>query len=240
MKHGFALKQGVQQNAHTGELVHKLSKRFYWLRVAAILTIIAGGAWLATVIFNNPFAPSLALTKISTQKNTFTDTLPDGSVVTLNKNLGITYPTSFTGKRRNITLNGEAFFNVSTDKRRLFIIAVNDVTVKVVGTSFNIKSFEGKTEVIVETGIVEVEKKNLKVMLQSNEKVTVPNSDSTFTKENSTDKLYTYFRSKEFVCDATPLWKVVEVLNEAYDAQIIIEKKACGMNCSLPLLIMNL
>ena len=129
---------------------------------------------------------------------------------------------------------------MSTDKRRPFIITVNDVTVKVVGTSFNIKSFEGKTEVIVETGIVEVEKKNLKVMLQSNEKVTVPNSDSTFTKENSTDKLYTYFRSKEFVCDATPLWKVVEVLNEAYDAQIIIEKKACGMNCSLPLLIMNL
>ena len=68
MKHGFALKQGVRQNAHTGELVHNLSKRFYWLRVAAILTIIAGGAWLATVIFNNPFAPSLALTKISTQK----------------------------------------------------------------------------------------------------------------------------------------------------------------------------
>ena len=93
------------------------------------------------------------------------------------------------------------------------------------GTSFNIKSFEGKTEVIVETGIVEVEKKNLKVMLQSNEKVTVPNSDSTFTKENSTDKLYTYFRSKEFVCDVTPLWKVVEVLNDAYDAKIIIEKK---------------
>lgn len=54
---------------------------------------------------------------------------------------------------------------MSIDKRRPFIITVNDVTVKVVGTSFNIKSFEGKTEVIVETGIVEVEKKNLKVML---------------------------------------------------------------------------
>jgi ferric-dicitrate binding protein FerR (iron transport regulator) len=39
------------------------------------------------------------------------------------------------------------------------------------------------------------------------------------------DKLYNYYRSKEFVCDDTPLWKLVEVLNEAYGVNIVIENK---------------
>ena len=46
-----------------------------------------------------------------------------------------------------------------------------------------------------------------------------------FTKERTTDKLYNYFRSKEFVCENTPLWKVVAVLSEAYNMPITIERE---------------
>ena len=38
--------------------------------------------------------------------------------------------------------------------------------------------------------------------------------------------MYNYYRSKKFVCDGTPLWKVVEKLNEAYDVQIVFENEA--------------
>jgi ferric-dicitrate binding protein FerR (iron transport regulator) len=50
-------------------------------------------------------------------------------------------------------------------------------------------------------------------------------NNSVATKEAVTDKLYNYYRSKEFVCDDTPLWKLVQVVNEAYDAKIIIGRK---------------
>jgi transmembrane sensor len=39
------------------------------------------------------------------------------------------------------------------------------------------------------------------------------------------DKLYNYYRTKEFVCDDTPLWKLVQVVNEAYNVKIIIGRK---------------
>ncbi|MBK7588016.1 MAG: DUF4974 domain-containing protein [Bacteroidetes bacterium] len=46
--------------------------------------------------------------------------------------------------------------------------------------------------------------------------------DSTIVVEKNKDKLYKYFRSKEFECDNTSLWRVVEVLNEAYGDSVVI------------------
>ena len=50
--------------------------------------------------------------------------------------------------------------------------------------------------------------------------------DSTLAKEKVTDQLYKYYRTKEFVCDDTPLWKLVEVINEAYNSHIVIGNPA--------------
>jgi ferric-dicitrate binding protein FerR (iron transport regulator) len=150
------------------------------------------------------------------------DTLPDGSVVTLNKNSTLNYPSKFKGKTRAIALKGEAFFNVTPDKEKPFIISVNDVQVRVVGTSFNIRSEGGVTEVIVETGVVEVTRGGKTVQLQPSEKLKLEAQDLVMQKEKVEDKLYNYYRSREFVCDDTPLWKLVEVLNEAYDTTVVI------------------
>jgi transmembrane sensor len=100
---------------------------------------------------------------------------------------------------------------------------VNDVTVRVVGTSFNVKSVNGVTEVIVETGIVQVIRNSKMVELHPKEKTKVTQQDSVLTKAKEQDKLYNYYRSKEFVCDGTPLWKLVQALNEAYNVHIEIE-----------------
>jgi ferric-dicitrate binding protein FerR (iron transport regulator) len=63
------------------------------------------------------------------------------------------------------------------------------------------------------------------VELNAGEKIVMDAKDSIASKEAVSDKLYNYYRSKEFVCDETPLWKLVQVLNEAYDAKIIIGRK---------------
>jgi ferric-dicitrate binding protein FerR (iron transport regulator) len=94
-----------------------------------------------------------------------------------------------------------------------------------VGTSFNVRSVKGVTEVIVETGIVQVTRKNETVELRPEEKIKVSESDLVLIKEKEEEKLYNYYLTKEFVCDDTPLWKLVEVLNEAYDTSIVIENK---------------
>ncbi len=59
--------------------------------------------------------------------------------------------------------------------------------------------------------------------MHPHEKVKIKKNDSTLHVEKNKDKLYQYYRKKEFECENTPLWKLVEVLNEAYDDSVSIE-----------------
>jgi ferric-dicitrate binding protein FerR (iron transport regulator) len=160
---------------------------------------------------------------VSSQKAPVIDTLPDGSVVTLNKHSSVNYPSKFRGDTRTIALKGEAFFNVKPNKKKPFIIHVNDVSIRVVGTSFNVRSEDGVTEVIVETGVVQVTRNNKTVELKPAEKLKIEQQDSVMVKEEVKDKLYNYYHSKEFVCYEAPLWKLAEALSEAYEVNIVIE-----------------
>ena len=196
--------------------------RFSWMRIAASIILIAGLGIAAYFMFNNKEPKEMVA---QTGQNVLVDTLPDGSVVTLNKRSTISYPSKFKGNTRAIALKGEAFFNVAPDKKKPFIISVNEVQVTVVGTSFNIKSDNRNTEIVVETGIVRVTRYGKTVELMAGEKIIMSPNESNAGKEKVRDKLYNYYRSKEFVCDDTPLWKLVQVVNEAYNAKIVIGRK---------------
>jgi transmembrane sensor len=215
--------QRFQSRIHQEEPVRK-AERFSWMQIAALFILIAGAALFAYQWLNRQ-APVQQLV-VHTQTNTLVDTLPDGSVITLNKNSELSYPSKFKGDTRTIALKGEAFFKVMPDKKKPFVIQVNDVSIRVVGTSFNVRSENGETEVIVETGIVQVTRGNKTIELRPKEKVTVEPGDTTFAKAVEKEQLYNYYRTKEFVCDNTPLWKLVEVLNEAYGSHIVIDRPA--------------
>ena len=85
-------------------------------------------------------------------------TLPDGTVVSLNSNTSLKYPKTFAGKIREVSIEGEAFFEVKPDKSKPFIIHAGKAQIKVLGTSFNVCAYPDKkmVEVIVETGKVQV------------------------------------------------------------------------------------
>lgn len=210
------------KSGETAIPVHKKKDR-NWLKIAASIILIATIASVTYLFINRQ--PAVEELIVQTGSNVLTDTLPDGSVITLNKESSLLYPSSFSGKERVVTLKGEAFFDVSPDKEKPFIVHVNDIDVRVVGTSFNIKSKNDKTEVIVESGIVRVTSAGKTVELKAGERVRLDNAGTEMVKEQTTDKLYNYYRSREFVCDDTPLWKLVEVLNEAYEANIVIGRE---------------
>jgi transmembrane sensor len=99
------------------------------------------------------------------------DTLPDGSVVTLQQKASIAYPAGLNGNTRSIRLRGDAFFSVVHDAARPFVVQANDVMVTVIGTSFNIRSIPGHTEVRVKTGAVKVEHGTEAHLLHAGEKI---------------------------------------------------------------------
>lgn len=218
-------KQRAEGATQTATPVRKIPAYKSIIRIAvAVILVVASGiiGYLVTGLFTANPVTQLA---VQTSDNILADTLTDGSVITMNKHSGIAYPSAFKGNTREVKLTGEAFFNIAPDKKKPFIIHVNDVTITVVGTSFNVRTVNGKTEVIVETGIVKVSNGRQTVQLQPKEKVEA-DSAVIYTKDITADRLYNYYRSKEFVCDNTPLKRLVEILNEAYDSHISIENKA--------------
>lgn len=221
-------KERVNNGKQAPATVKPLYKRFYFRAVAAaaILLIAFGLFWL-----NQP-APEKTL---ASGQSVLTEKLADGSEITLNKQSTLEYPATFKGKTRSVKLKGEAFFQISPDKTKPFIIDIKDVQVTVVGTSFNIREDSSYVEVLVETGVVKVSRDGQELTLTAGEKIQMPFAGKVQDKEKVTDKLHNYYRTKEFVCDDTPLWKLVQVLNEAYKTKIVFGKeelKELRMNTS--------
>jgi transmembrane sensor len=123
--------QRIQEAAQTPAPVVSRS-RFPWMKIAASIVLIFGLAWLGYTLLGKKAAPKEIF--VQSRQAVLNDTLPDNSIVTLNKNASITYLSAFKGNTRKVALRGEAFFSVTPDKAKPFIINVNDIQVTVVGT----------------------------------------------------------------------------------------------------------
>lgn len=184
--------------------VTKPAFNYQWLKVAAVVLLVSAAALFGVRFFSHnketvryattaPKPQPIAILKSITTNQIKVDTLPDGTTITQNKNSALNYPATFAGRTRNIELTGEAFFNVKHDPGKPFIIKVNDVLITVLGTSFNVKSTGKITEVIVETGVVSVTRKQQTVTLYPGEKITTIETGPVFKKEQIKDKGYRYY-----------------------------------------------
>ena len=210
----------------SGKVVkHKRFTLRWWQAAAAFLALLAG-SWLAVTLFNNRGTVTIA-----SGNNVLTDTLPDGSVITLNKNTAIVYRRSFNNSHRNVDLKGEAFFNVTANKNKPFTIKTGDnIAITVLGTSFNVHNTDTVTEIIVESGMIEVTVGDRSVRLHQHEKLTVSGEEMQLYKQSNNSVLYNHYRTHTFVCESTPLSELVLKLNEVYDADIVIgNKKIAGL-----------
>jgi transmembrane sensor len=119
--------------------------------------------------------------------------LPDGTEVWLNSDSRITYNENFQENIREVSLEGEAFFDVKRDEARPFVIHTTSIDVKVLGTAFNVRSYanEKNTETSLIRGSVEItlvkspDKK--KIILRPNDKLIVNNNECTLLQDEKRD-----------------------------------------------------
>ncbi len=114
-------------------------------------------------------------------------TLPDNTQVWVNAGSRIHFDKPFADGSREVSLTGEAFFDVTPDAAHPFIIHTKSVDIRVLGTSFNIKSYptDKTTEATLIRGSIEVSIRNRpsdKIILKPNEKLVVANEDSLLKK----------------------------------------------------------
>ena len=151
----------------------KFYKTIFFQLAASIVFIMIAGWWvlsynsgsgnnLKTVsgmqeLLSNTKKPGL-LEKINTTSRPLLVKLEDKSQITLTPGSRIRYPEKFINNKREVFLNGEAFFEISKDPERPFLVYSNGLVTKVLGTSFTIKAYDSAREVMVEvkTGRVSV------------------------------------------------------------------------------------
>ncbi|HOZ96884.1 MAG TPA: FecR family protein [Niabella sp.] len=104
-------------------------------------------------------------------------TLPDGTIVYLNTNSHLEYDDRFNKKERNVTLTGEAFFEVTHNPEKPFIVHTDKAAIKVLGTKFNVKSYDNESwETTLLEGKIEMnlnERPKEKLQLQPSQKVSI-------------------------------------------------------------------
>ncbi|HET9057937.1 MAG TPA: FecR domain-containing protein [Chitinophagaceae bacterium] len=160
--------------------IKKIAASRFW-RVAAVIVGLIGLTTLAIYFAYTPVEASAtkpASKELYTSNGTKTNTiLPDGSKVWLNSGSKLTYKT-FNKSQREVTLEGEAYFDIIKDAKRPFIVHTNVIDIKVLGTAFNVKSYDNEktVEASLIRGLIEVtrvDNPGQKILLKPNEKITI-------------------------------------------------------------------
>jgi transmembrane sensor len=127
------------------------------------------------MVFNEITAPLGSKTSIQ---------LSDGTKVWLNSGSKLKIPQKFEGNYREVTLSGEAFFDVKKDPNKPFLVRTSKLNIKVLGTTFNVKAYpeEGTIETTLVKGLVTITKTNSNLNSQDATYLK-PNQRATFVKE---------------------------------------------------------
>ena len=237
----------------------KTSRRIYrwWLPASAVAACLIVALLLYKNNSNKPGQnlkkqESLAQNTVSTRKGSKSNIqLPDGSMAWLNADSKLTYNENFRGDFREVSLEGEAFFDVVKDKTRPFIIHTKTLDIRVLGTAFNVRAYETEknTQTALFRGSVEVSLHNnpeKKIVLKPNEKLVVNNKSLRFGTEKDSKNnnlaatdldikvskvhfeakdssaLETLWIKNKLVFDAESLEEVAQKIERWYDVRVII------------------
>ncbi len=210
------------------------------LRVAASIVILAAIGLSIFLFVDDPSkAPDnqytmSQVTKSNPRGRKSTIVLGDGTKIFLNSESKITYPENFSDSARIIQLEGEAFFEVAKDPKRPFTVHTNYLDLRVLGTSFNVKTFSESDEVKIAlaTGKVEVKNVTIKndttesVMLTPGQSVIFNKTARTFGRISDFDPNYEYgWKNGVIYFDKASLQDVIEKLERWYDVKINVVNK---------------
>jgi ferric-dicitrate binding protein FerR (iron transport regulator) len=156
------------------------------LRIAAVFIVglIIGNLILFEQKSNSVNRIESAITEITAPMGSKSKiTLPDGTKVWLNAGSTIRYNTAFNQSNRKVTLEGEAYFDVVRKMKTPFLVVTSEVTIKVLGTAFNLKAYpgEGSVETTLVRGSLIVEKKDGEK--QFTQTILAPKQRATYIKQ---------------------------------------------------------
>ncbi|WP_353718106.1 FecR domain-containing protein [Dyadobacter sp. 676] len=239
----------AQVREEAGAAEKRRRRAFYQIFgiAASVCMIAAGGWWGYRQVVKSPVGQQgIAGKYYKTGGNVVyfnkaakpvTVRLEDGSMVSINPESELEYPEKFTAAKREVHLKGEAFFRITRDARRPFIVVTKELVTQVLGTSFTVRSFEKdlNASVAVKTGRVSVfpkagngsPAKEAGMLLKPNQRVVFDKREAKLVKVIvETPVRVSDLPAAALVFDEAPVRKVFKSIENEYGIKILYNEEA--------------
>lgn len=159
------------------------------------------------------------------RKGEYALTLSDGTRVFLNSDSKLVYPVAFGNGTREVVLQGEAYFDVAKDEKHPFVVRTGELSVRVLGTAFNLSSYPGDDWIhaTLVRGCVQVRKGEQELLLKPGEQARFDRKSGEMDKYTVNTALYTSWKDGLFVFERQRLEDMLTVLSRWYDVMIFYQ-----------------
>ncbi|PXY02678.1 hypothetical protein DF185_00875 [Marinifilum breve] len=207
-------------NKKFGKKITLNAKRI--LQFAAMIIVVIGLGLISNKVYNDYLSPYQTFIS-QAHESSKSIVLADGSTITLNGEAKLVYPRKFNADTRNVSLEGEAFFDIAKNPNKAFIITAKGAEIKVLGTAFNVIAKDDKVEVLVESGKVKFSEINNKesVILEKGDFAIL--KESLLSKSLMNDDNYLSWKTQKMVFRSMELKEVAKVIERTYHVQIQFE-----------------
>lgn len=213
----------IQPDKNSIDIFRQRANRYrIWMAAATVAMLIAMSGWLYNIVSDSEPAFIVASNNTGIVQKV---TLPDGTVVNLNTCSRLTYPESFSGKSREVFLDGEAYFDVAHDKSHPFIVRAGELKIRVLGTKFNVNAstlVPQITATLIE-GSIEAATGKKNILMKPNQQLKYDTSSGRVSLTELTNASREIrWTQNVWVLSDTPLLDICQRLEQQFNIKIII------------------
>ncbi|WP_288206465.1 FecR domain-containing protein [uncultured Parabacteroides sp.] len=226
------LSEAKEKDTSTSKPGFRSKKRLnVFSRVAVILILVFSVTFGLLKVLDRP-SPQITYTEKRSDKGEKKNILlADGTKIILNSDTKLRIPSDFNQEERVIEMEGEGFFDVTPNPDKPFIIKSGEAQVKVLGTSFNFKSYKEDDfiKLTVSTGKVRVNvaDQDLQLSVSPNEHLSVNKVDGNVSKETIQENNYIKWIQGSLYFNKEPIREVIKTINRTYNRKVILQCKHC-------------
>lgn len=227
------IQQWIKLQDQISKRKSKTFKLIEILKIAAIVLITLGAGWIghylySSIAFSNK---QVEIKHIEATKGQIKEIfLADGTHVWLNSDSKLSFPSQFTANNRQVDVHGEAFFEVTANEKKPFLVNTKNHTVKVVGTQFNICEYPKSK--IIEVTLVEGK---VKIISGNIIKDLFPGQQSSFNTKTSIVKIsekdleiYSSWKEGRYEFSNERIGKVFQIIERWWDVKINCQDDSLG------------
>lgn len=197
------------------------------LRYAAVLAAVTGFGLLIKILFTAGPSAEMKTSEIFVTRGSRAQiTLPDNSVVWIGNESHLSYPNEFSGSSREVTLSGEAFFDVASDRSHPFFVHTSGPTIKVTGTEFYVHDYpddpsmeasliSGEIDLMVDDRILS--------RMQAGTRLIYLKQTGKLVSGTFDEEFYEFWKKGEYSFVDKPFSEIASMMRRVYNVDIVIK-----------------